>query len=189
MPIRERIQAETALSPASRAVGRNGAGGRSVLIPVMAIPCLFAKAITFSLSSSSSRPAWNASVATPARFITLRVLSPTTGMSKRMSWPSRAPLTSTAPLPPSRPPRLMAAFVPSNASTARTMPSFTRTVCPTSCRPMSRTTAEPCSMSRSSRPSGARAVMTPSPGRWPSMNDDAGKTGTPAFSNSSASLP
>ena len=69
-------------------------------------------------SSSKVRPASIAMTRTFASAAMRTVSVPITGTSKRMSWFGLATLTMTASLRANSPPRLIASFVPSNASTA-----------------------------------------------------------------------
>ena len=78
------------------------------------------------------RPASTAIARTFASVATRNVSVPITGTSKRMSWFGFVTLITIAFFLPNEPPRLIASFVPSKASTARTVPFFTTTVWPTS---------------------------------------------------------
>src|SRR6266404_5560308 len=97
----------------------------------------FARSIIASRSSNKVRPASTAITRNFTSAATRIVSTPITGTSKRTSWFGFATLIITAPSRASAPPRLIASFVPSNASTARTVPFFTTTVCPMSSRAIS----------------------------------------------------
>ena len=106
-----------------------------------------------------------------------------------MSCPGLETLTTIAPLRPSFPPRRIASFVPSNASTASTVPFFTTTVCPMSSRLDSFAIRNP--NSRSVRWRGFRRgpARCPFPASCFSRNVVAGRSSTPAEASSAATAP
>ncbi len=108
-----------------------------------------------------------------------------------MSWPGLVTFTTTAPpdSPASAPPRRMHSSVPSNPSTARTVPFFTTTVWPMSKALTPLAIFRPNAISSSCSRDGLRFVTGPAGARYSSMNVVAGCSVTPSFSNSAAMAP
>ena len=111
---------------------------------------------------------------------------PITGTSKRRSWFGFETLIATAPPPLSAPPRRIVSFVPSNPSTARTVPFFTTIVCPISSDAIRFAISQPKSISDLSRRDNFGPAITPFDAKNCSRKVVAGKRATPILSSSTA---
>ena len=120
-----------------------------------------ARSISAAFSSSKVRPGLHAIARIFASAATRSVSVPITGTSKRMSWFGFVTLITMAFFFPNEPPRRIASFVPSNASTARTVPFFTTIVWPTSSALSCFAISKPKAMSSSSRSFNFGPAMCP----------------------------
>src|SRR5713226_9567410 len=127
--------------PFEASFGSGTASGGNACI---AIPAPSADSISFVRSKRSVRPASTARAVAPAAFICSMVGKPTTGTSKRISWPGLLTFTTTSDLPPViRAARAMVSSVPSIASSATQARSAITTVCPMSMLAICRATPSP----------------------------------------------
>src|ERR1035441_3696444 len=166
-------------------------GGWYYPIVVTAILCLRASWAQVSCSSKSDLPASKASAVIRAAAQVSSVCGPRQGMSKRRSCFSLATLTAMAPPPgpASAPPRARHGSVPSKASTASTVPSLTRTVCPISRRETSLAMQKPKSTSACCAADSFGPSWKPLPGIKGFNHGVASISSTPSRFSSSAIAP